>query len=304
MVRIFPKFDDARYLRLFHIGAHHTWTANDVDWSVPTGLGPRERLALARLISPIFLGEQSAMLGGSQALMKMAAEGQSSAQLYLASFIMDEARHLETLAQLYTLLGHEPVGLREMPDMLRYHHRMRMGKTPLHWVMGILVSDIFARTFYGTFARTRGSYLFGTLSSRIVVDEGRHQAFAEHYLSDHLPGADSGLRDELVDLKEDLLRIVGRMGVQMKDDAQALGIHADDLFGVFAEEVQERAYHVGLRCGHCPHAEQVADADGLQPPSCSGCFVAATLAGLGANVPHATNDTSDDTKAAPGTSAS
>jgi hypothetical protein len=282
VIRVFPRIDDQRYLRLFHIGAQHTWTAKDVDWTLPQGLGEREKKALARLITPIYLGEQSAMLGGAQALQSLAQEGNASAQVYLSSFIMDEARHFEVLTRLYDLLGHHPVRLREMPDMLRYHHRMRIGKTPLHWVLGILVSDIFARTFYGAFARTRGSYLFGRVSSRIVVDEGRHQAFAEHYLSDALPHADEGLRDELVGLKEDLLRIVGRMGTQLKDDAAALGLHPDDLFGAFSQEVQQRAHHVGLRCGHCPRAAATEEgADGHEIPDvCQGCFVALTLRDL------------------------
>jgi hypothetical protein len=286
MIRLFPSLQDERYLRLFHIGAKHTWTTEDVDWSIPTGLDDRGRKALARLITPIYLGEQSAMLGGAEALRRMAEEGNASAQVYLASFIMDEARHFEVLTRLYDLLGHHPVRLKEMPDMLRYHHRMRMGRTPLHWVLGILVSDIFARTFYGAFARTRGSFLFGRVSSRIVVDEGRHQAFAEHYLSDHLPAADSGLRDELIDLKEDLLHIVGRMGRTLADDARALGLHGDDLFGAFSEEVQRRAYHVGLRCGHCPARDASHDTEEAIPPTCGACFVALTLAAVAEGSDH------------------
>lgn len=280
MIKVFPSLNDERYLRLFHIAARHTWTADTVDWSLPAELGAREKQALARLLTPIYLGEQTAMLGGAEALRRMAEEGNASAQVYLASFVLDEARHFEALTKLYDLLGHHPVRLREMPDMLRYHHRMRMGRTPLHWVLGILVSDIFARTFYGTFARTRGSFLFGRLSARIVVDEGRHQAFAEHYLSDHLPQAESGLRNELVALKEDLLRIVARMGVQLKDDAKALGIAGDDLFLAFAEEVQARAYHVGLRCGQCPNRDVSSASSPPIPPTCARCFVTETLSGL------------------------
>lgn len=281
MIRIRPHLDDPRYLRLFHIGAKHTWTAEEVDWSLPTGLDKRGAVALARLISPIYLGEQSAMLGGARAMLSLAESGESSAQLYMASFIMDEARHLEVITRLYDLLGHDPIRIREMPEMLQYHHRMRLGSTPLHWAMGILVSDIFARTFYGTFARTKGSLLFGKLASNIVVDEGRHQAFAEHYLHDHLPSAESGLRQELYEVKEDLLRIVGRMGRKLRDDAEALGIQSTELFEAFTEEVQERSHHVGLRCGPCPHLGEHFDSIEELPQACSGCFVTRTLGGLG-----------------------
>lgn len=281
VIRIRPRLNDHRYLRLFHIGAKHNWTAQEVDWSLPTGLDRRGALALSRLISPIYLGEQSAMLGGARALLAFAESGESNPQLYMASFIMDEARHLESITRLYDLLGHDPIRIRELPEMLQYHHRMRLGATPLHWAMGILVSDIFARKFYGAFARTKGSFLFGKLSTSIVVDEGRHQAFAEHYLSDHLPHADPALRQELFDIKEDLLRIVGRMGVKLRDDAEALGIEGAELFEAFSEEVQERSHHVGIRCGPCPHATEHAASLADLPEQCAGCFVTRTLGGMG-----------------------
>lgn len=293
MLRIRPRLDDHRYLRLFHIGAKQSWTAEDVDWSLPTGLDKRGAVALSRLISPIYLGEQSAMLGGARAMLSLAESGESSGQLYMASFIMDEARHLEVITRLYDLLGHDPIRIREMPEMLQYHHRMRLGKTPMHWAMGILVSDIFARTFYGTFARTKGSFLFGKLASNIVVDEGRHQAFAEHYLHDHLPSADAGLRQELYEVKEDLLSIVGRMGRKLGDDAKALGIQSSELFEAFTEEVQTRSHHVGLRCGPCPHASEHFDSTSELPEACTGCFVTRTLGGLGLE-PTAQQASADD----------
>ncbi len=280
MIKISPRLDDSRYTRLFHIGAKHQWTAEDVDWTIPDGLDQRGRQALARLLTPVFLGERAALLGGAQALLMLGGESES-AQLYMPSFLMDEARHIETITRLYDLLGFSPMRIKEMPEMLQYHHRMRMGKTPLHWVMGILVSDIFARTLYGAFARTKGSFLFGRISADIVVDEGRHQAFAEHYLSDHLPLADSGLRQEIFSVKEDLLRIVARMGVTLQDDASALGFPAQDLFSAFSDEVQARSRHVGLRCGSCP-ASAEADGKGPLPLGCQGCFVSRTLAALAA----------------------
>ncbi len=281
MIRITPRLDDARYTRLFHIGAKHQWTVEDVDWTIPDGLDLRGREALARLLTPVFLGERAALLGGAQALLMLGAETES-AQLYMPSFLMDEARHIETITRLYELLGFSPMRIKEMPEMLQYHHRMRMGKTPLHWVMGILVSDIFARTLYGAFARTKGSFLFGRISADIVVDEGRHQAFAEHYLSDRLPTAAPELRQEIFSVKEDLLRIVARMGVTLKDDASALGFPAQDLFSAFSDEVQARSRHVGLRCGACA-AEASPGTRAALPASCQGCFVTKTLAALTAS---------------------
>src|SRR5690242_19134256 len=66
---------------------------------------------------------------------------ETTSQLYLASFIMDEARHFETLTRLYQVLGHEPLGVRGMPELMRYFHRLRQGDR-LDWVWGILISDV------------------------------------------------------------------------------------------------------------------------------------------------------------------
>ena len=34
------------------------------------------------------------------------------------------ARHFETLTRLYGALGHDPMGMREIPELMRYYHRL------------------------------------------------------------------------------------------------------------------------------------------------------------------------------------
>ncbi len=81
------------------------------------------------------------------------------------------------------LIGHDPLGIREIPELLRYHHRIRQGDRA-DWVWGILFSDVIAKHFYRAFGsnQTQQDPLFGNLSTRILQDESRHLAFAEHYL--------------------------------------------------------------------------------------------------------------------------
>src|SRR6266852_4783191 len=119
ITRVFPDLSDDLLLNLFHKGARAQWTSRDLDWSAPTSLSPRQRLALARLLTPVYFGEQTAMAGASSILPRVMAAGEATAQLYLASFIMDEARHFETLTRLYRDLGHDPLGIREIPQLLR-----------------------------------------------------------------------------------------------------------------------------------------------------------------------------------------
>ena len=58
----------------------------------------------------MYFGEQTAMAGASAILPQLMLARETSAQLYLASFIMDEARHFEALTRLYRALGHDPLG--------------------------------------------------------------------------------------------------------------------------------------------------------------------------------------------------
>jgi len=246
-----PPLDEDLLVRLFRKGARVQWTSADFDWESPPALADRQRRALARLLSPVFLGEQTAMLGAASQMQEMARRGEATAQLYLASFIMDEARHFEALYRLYRHLGHDPVRVRELPDMLRYHHRLRQGDR-LDWVWGILISDVFARHFYHWMARHRPEAVVGLMAQRIAVDEGRHQAFAEEYLRRALPQLDSSRRRALVAMKDELVRLMESMYRALREDADLLGLDARALLDAFLEDLESRVRRLGLH--HNPSA--------------------------------------------------
>ncbi|WP_430626111.1 hypothetical protein [Sulfobacillus thermotolerans] len=90
MIKVFPRFDEDLLVRLFHKGVKAQWSTADVDWNDPIQFSPSQSLALARMLTPVYLGEQSAMIGASVVLPQMANAGETSAQLYLSSFLMDE----------------------------------------------------------------------------------------------------------------------------------------------------------------------------------------------------------------------
>src|SRR5438067_5087098 len=187
ITRIFPDLTEDLLLNLFHKGAQAQWTSRNIDWTGPIRLSERKRLALARLLTPVYFGEQTAMAGASSILPSVMAAGEATAQLYIASFIMDEARHFETLTRLYRTLGHDPLGIRDMPELLRYYHRLRQGDR-VDWVWGILISDIIGKHFYRELGPKQAAPdpFFGGLTTRILKDESRHLAFAEHYLKRNL----------------------------------------------------------------------------------------------------------------------
>lgn len=265
MIRIFPKLDENDlYLRLFRKAIASQWSSDDVDWEAPVGLTPRQARALTRVLTPVYLGEQTAMNGAATTLPSIVAAGETSAQLYLSTFLLDEARHFETLTQLYNRLQHHPVELRELPEMLRYHHRLRQGDR-YDWLWGILISDLFAREFYLSFAKVQPKALFGQMSRRILVDESRHQAFAHAYLKNALPKLSQERRRAMLDMRDELMRTMRAMNQHLRDDAEVLGIEGDAFFRDLEEQIEAHSQGIGLRGDGRP--PEPPDGDGGSGPS-------------------------------------
>jgi para-aminobenzoate N-oxygenase AurF len=247
ITRIFPDLTEDLLLNLFHKGAQAQWTSRSVDWSTPLLLSDRQRLALARLLTPVYFGEQTAMAGASSILPSVMAAGEATAQLYIASFIMDEARHFETLTRLYRTLGHDPLGMRDMPELLRYYHRLRQGDR-LDWVWGILISDVIGKHFYRELGPKQAAPdpLFGGLTRRILKDESRHLAFAEHYLKRNVPKLVPDRRRVMLEMRDELLRLLESMTRKVRDDALAFGVEIDDFLAGVATEIDGVSRRVGL----------------------------------------------------------
>lgn len=269
ITRIFPDLHDDLLLDLFHKGARAQWIASDLDWSLPARLSPSRAAALARLLSPIYLGEQTAMLGASRILPEVVAAGETTAQLYLSSFVMDEARHFETLTRLYRTLGQQPTRLRDMPDLLRYHHRLRLGDR-LSWVWGILISDLIAKHFFRAFGQAQPDAL-GQLAGRVLQDESRHLAFAEHYLRRNLPKLDAERRRELIVMRDDLYRVIDRMTERMRADGAEFGVDADVYLERLRTDFEFFGKRIGLEAPDLPRGIPRVTASAVA--QCFGCLL-------------------------------
>jgi hypothetical protein len=247
ITRVFPDLTDDLLLNLFHKGARAQWTSRDLDWSVPMQLSERQKLALARLLTPVYFGEQTAMAGASSILPSIMAAGEATAQLYLASFIMDEARHFESLTRLYRTLGYDPLGFRDMPELMRYYHRLRQGDR-VDWVWGILISDVIGKHFYRGLGpnQARPDPVFGSLTSRILIDESRHLAFAEHYLKRNLPKFAPERRHEMVVMRDELFRLLESMTDRVRADACAFDVDIADFLQGVQEDLESVSKRVGL----------------------------------------------------------
>jgi hypothetical protein len=246
MIRVYPDLqEDDPILTLFHKGVKGQWDASEVDWTLPL-LDGHEATSFARILTPVYLGEQTAMLGASTVLQHFAQEHETSAQLYITTFMLDEARHFEMLTRLYRLLDRRPLEMRDLRDMFRYHHRLLKSRHRVDWLFGILVSDLFAKNFYGAFRKYFPETLFGKLSVRIIADEGRHQAFAEHYLGSLRDEMPHEMRDRLLEMRDDLLRIMRDMLKRLDSDANLVGIDGYALMNELEHDVEKKVHILGL----------------------------------------------------------
>lgn len=245
VARVFPDLPDDLLLNLFHKGAKVQWTSQDLDWESPVVMTDRQREALAHLLTPVYFGEQSAMAGAGGILPKLLLAGETTAALYVSSFIMDEARHFEALTRLYRQLGLEPTKLRRIPELLRYHHRIRQGDRA-DWVWGILFSDVIAKHFYRSFGVAQADPLFGEMSKQILKDESRHLAFADHYLRRNVPKMEPARRRALVEMRDDLFRILSAMTERVRADAAQFEVDSDEYLAAVWADIEKFSRRIGL----------------------------------------------------------
>jgi hypothetical protein len=138
-----------------------------------------------------------------------------------------------------------------MPELLRYYHRLRQGDR-VDWVWGILISDVIGKHFYrelGPKQPAPDPFLSG-LTTRILKDESRHLAFAEHYLKRNLPRVLPERRRAMVEMRDELLRLLGSMTERVRADALAFDVEIEDFLGGVADELDNVSKRVGLLDRH------------------------------------------------------
>lgn len=246
ILRVFPDLKDERMMSLFYKGVKAQWASDSVDWTAPIGLSEEQKTSLAHVLTPVYLGEQTAMAGAGTILPQMMFAQETEAQLYLGTMLLDEARHFETLTRLYLTLERRPYELRELRTMYKYHHRLLLARERHEWVWGILISDLFAKHFYSTFADKFPDTLFGTLSKRILIDEARHQAFSQRYLSQAMGSLDEAQRQSLLALAHDLLAICHELYDHLGEDTVKIGIDGDLILSKLQRDIARKADKIGL----------------------------------------------------------
>ena len=186
--KVLPDLAKSKHLALFHRAARGQWAADDIDWQrAPRLTSGHLREQLARALTPILMGEQSAFYSLSTIIPILGREMEVESQMSLTSMAMDEARHTELFARVYQRLGEEPISLRRFPSGYLFQSAI-IAEEPGYWIVGSLVSEVLAKRVLEEFGDIDLDPVLSELCNRILVDEARHLAFNHAFLADRLGG--------------------------------------------------------------------------------------------------------------------
>lgn len=250
MIRVFPRVDNTKLMELFRKGVEGQWSAAQLDWKRPLLLNRHEQAALAHVLTPVYLGEQTAMLGASAVIPQFFAAHQTEAQLYLSTFLLDEARHFETLTRFYNFIDQRPLEVRDLKEIFRYQARLFKSRDKVEWLWGILISDILARHFYSILVKAHPGSLFAHIARRILTDEARHLAFAELYLKAALQHSPE-LKPAFLRMRDELLTLMREIYAALKEKALFVGLDGNELFGGVCADIEKKVQRL-----HMADAEQ------------------------------------------------
>ena len=194
-------------MRLWHKAKKlGTWDPRDIDFSRDVtdwdAMSERQRDALARQGALFLAGEESVTLDLLPLIMVVAREGRIEEEMYLTSFLWEEAKHVEGFRRFFDEVA------RDHSDLSHYHvpsyrkifyeelpvamGRLLTDPSPVAQVRAsatynMIVEGVLAETGYYGYHRTLtengimpGMQQFVALLKR---DESRHIAFAVYFLS-------------------------------------------------------------------------------------------------------------------------
>jgi ribonucleoside-diphosphate reductase beta chain len=194
-------------MRLWHKAKKlGVWDPRDIDFTQDIedwqGLTDLQREALLQQGALFLAGEESVTLDLLPLLMTVAGEGRIEEEMYLTSFLFEEAKHVEGFRRFFDVVA------REHTDLSRYHgpsytrifyeelpgamNRLLTDPSPEAQVRAsvtynLIVEGVLAETGYYGYSRTlTGNDLMPGMQQFVGLikrDESRHLAFAVYFLS-------------------------------------------------------------------------------------------------------------------------
>jgi hypothetical protein len=269
--KVLPDLKKERQLKLWHKALRSQWSADDLNWDRPHRITSRTfKDQLARVLTPVLIGEQSALYSVSGLIPKLGLDSEVESQFYLTTWAVDEARHTELFARFYGRLGREPLSIRRFPSGYLFQTRI-VSDDAAEWLAGVLVSEVLARQLMLEFKRLDIDPVLSDISDGLLTDEARHLGFNHIYLEDRFgalerrdPAEAAAFATQLGARIEHVLEAVPPILRAIDSELSAIGIDRRRLFHDATEEARERlqkSIRAGRRAvAHGSAADRLRDA--------------------------------------------
>lgn len=226
-----PDLTRPRQLSVWHKALRSRWTPEDVDWRAPLAVHPTDRDRLARVLSPVLMGEQAGLYSITTIIQVLGQTSEVEGQFFLTTMAVDEAKHTELFTHYYHRLERQPLSIRRLPSGYLFQSEI-MSKDPIEWLTGSLVSEVLAKNTLEALRGIVADPVFGAMCERILEDETRHLGFNHVFLADRFREARRDTPPHDVD--ETAARLERRLGKvldlvppilrDLDADVRALGI--------------------------------------------------------------------------------
>ena len=182
--KVLPDLNRERHLAIWHKALRSQWSAEDINWDRPQRITRgRLRDELARILTPILMGEQAALYSVSSLIPVLGHSSEVESQFYLTTWAVDEARHTELFARYYRRLDREPLSIRRFQSGYLFQSQIA-SKDPAEWLAGVLVSEVLAKLVLEEFVRLDLDPVLSDICHGILEDEARHLGFNQIYMED------------------------------------------------------------------------------------------------------------------------
>ncbi len=244
---VFPRLTRTRQMSLWHKALKQQWSAADLDWQAPgTPRSGAFKDHLARVLTPVITGEQSALYSVSTLIPILGSRAEVEGQFYLGTWVVDEARHTELFVRYYERLGREPMSIRRFP--YGYLFQSQIGSTePAEWLAGTLVSEVLAKLVMEEFRRLDLDPVLNEIADGILADEARHLAFNHIYLEERFGNlfreGEAAGRDLAALLERRLETVMSHVAPifdHLDADLRAVGLDRELLYEGLRREARER----------------------------------------------------------------
>jgi len=248
--KVLPNLAKKRHMSMWHKALESQWSPRDLDWDAAGKVRSAAlRRDLARVLTPILMGEQAALYSITTLVQILGQEAEVESQFYLVSMLLDEARHTELFTRYYGRLGETPMPIRRFPAGYLFQSKV-MAREPSEWLVGSLVSEVLAKFSLEAFRQLDCDPLLTELTGRILEDEARHLGFNHVFLEDRSWNRFKGEVPHAVDAEawvehlkarlDDVLHSVPPMLEGLDSELRGVGMDPGELFERLTEDTHRR----------------------------------------------------------------